>query len=55
MEYVLIVSARIERGELYHYGDTVDLSHYSDDQIKRLLLEGQYAVLESNNDEVENG
>jgi len=50
-EYVLIVSARIERGELYHYGDTVDLSHYSDEQIKRLLLEGQYAVVENDEEE----
>ena len=41
-KYRLAWPKRIELGKLYHAGDVVDLSHYTEEQTKELIRQGQY-------------
>ena len=41
-KYKLVWPKRVENGVVYKAGAVVDLSHYTDEQIKELIRYGQY-------------
>jgi len=40
--YKLIWGKRVELGKVYKAGAVLDLSHYTEEQIKELIRQGQY-------------
>ena len=54
-KYKLLWPKRVEKGMVLTFGTVTDLSHYTPEQIERLLAEGQYEEVAETKKAVKDG